>query len=138
MAVGLESSVMNDVTANALQVVEPVDVTRRMAAGDTFVVNIVTSWCPDCSVRQKQHIDGFAQNMKSHDVDVLQVNVQQLKGDFLSAEHEQLTDQFGGRGYPRTVLIRHGVAVDQDNVEVVAEDTLSELANKFVQIIAES
>jgi len=132
----LDSSFDNKVQlTSVLQIVEPADVNRRMVADDTFVVNLVTSWCPDCTERQKLHIDGFAQKMKSHGVDVLQVNVQQSKGDFISVEHEQITNQFGGKGYPRTVLIRHGVAVDQDNVEVITENTLSELASKFIQII---
>ncbi|MFT4994022.1 MAG: hypothetical protein ACI965_001044, partial [Paraglaciecola sp.] len=51
---GIEPS-PNDKTQSAslLQIVEPVEVNRRMATGDTFVVNVVTAWCPDCTVRQK-------------------------------------------------------------------------------------
>jgi thiol:disulfide interchange protein len=120
-----------------LQIVEPVEVNRRMAVGDTFVVNLVAAWCPDCTHRQELHIGSFAQKMKSHGIDVLQVNVQLLKGDFIGAEHEQMTTQFGGHGYPRTVLINHGIVVDQDNVEIITEDTLSQLARKFIQILAE-
>lgn len=125
-------------SASQLQIVDPVDVNRRMAAGDTFVVNVVAAWCPDCTERQSLHIGGFAQKMKSHGVDVLQVNVQLLKGDFISVEHEQMTTQFGGHGYPRTVLINHGNVVDQNNVEIITEDTLSALAGKFIQMLAKS
>tara|TARA_R110001583_G_scaffold41314_3_gene131542 strand:- start:538 stop:918 length:381 start_codon:yes stop_codon:yes gene_type:complete len=125
-----------NIETSLLQIVEPADINRRMADGDTFVVNLVAAWCPDCTVRQKPYIDGFAQKMKAHDIDVLQVNVQLLRGDFISDEHHQLTDQFGGHGYPRTVLIHNGTAVDKNNVEIIAEDTLSELARKFIQIIA--
>ena len=120
---------------NAFQLVEPAEVNRRMTAGDTFVVNIVAEWCPDCTQNQKLHIDGFAQKMKSHKIDVLQVNVQFLKGDFISDEHKQLTIRFGGDGYPRTVLIDHGDVVDQNNIEIMTEETLSALAKKFIQII---
>jgi thiol:disulfide interchange protein len=136
---GIEPS-PNDKTQSAsfLQIVEPIEVNRRMASGDTFVVNVVTAWCPDCTERQKLHIGGFAQKMKSHGIDVLQVNVQLLRGYFIGAEHEQITTQFGGHGYPRTVLINHGNVTDQNNVEIITEDTLSELARKFIQIIAES
>lgn len=136
---GIEPS-PNDKTQSAslLQNVEPVEVNRRMATGDTFVVNVVTAWCPDCTERQKLHISSFAQKMKSHGIDVLQINVQLLRGDFISAEHEQITTQFGGHGYPRTVLINHGNVADKNNVEIITEDTLSELARKFIQIIAES
>jgi folate-dependent phosphoribosylglycinamide formyltransferase PurN len=35
------------------------------------------------------------------------------------------------------VLINRGNVVDQDNVEIITEDTLSELASKFIQIIAQ-
>jgi hypothetical protein len=34
------------------------------------------------------------------------------------------------------VLINYGNVADQNNVEVITEDTLSELARKFIQIIA--
>jgi len=122
---------------NRTQTVEPTEVNRRMAAGDTFVVNVVAAWCPDCTVRQKQHIERFAQEMKLHDIDVLQVNVQLQRGEFISAEHEAMTTQFGGHGYPRTVLIRHGNIADQDNVEVVTEEGLSVLAKKFIKISTE-
>ncbi|MFT6806290.1 MAG: thiol:disulfide interchange protein [Glaciecola sp.] len=125
-------------SASLLQIVEPVEVNRRMASGDTFVVNVVTAWCPDCTERQKRHIGSFAQEMKSLGIDVLQVNVQLLRGHFIGAEHEKMTTQFGGHGYPRTVLIHHGNVADQNNVEIITEDTLSELARKFIQIISES
>ena len=123
---------------NLIQIVEPNEVNRRMAADETFVVNVVAAWCPDCTVRQKQHIVRFVQEMKLHDVDVLQVNVQLQRGEFITAEHEAMTNQFGGHGYPRTILIKHGKTVDQDNVEVVTEDGLSVLARKFIQIISRS
>ncbi|MFB1034193.1 MAG: hypothetical protein QMC38_02475 [Sinobacterium sp.] len=135
---GIEPN-LNDKTQSAsfLQIVEPVEVKRRMASSDTFVVNLVAAWCPDCTERQELHIDNFAQKMNTHGIDVLQVNVQLLRGNFIGAEHEQITTQFGGHGYPRTVLINRGNVVDQDNVEIITEDTLSELASKFIQIIAQ-
>jgi len=120
-----------------LQIVEPAEINRRMALGDTFAVNVVAAWCPDCTERQKLHIESFAQKMKSHGVDVLQVNVQLLKGNFIGPEHEQITTQFGGHGYPRTVLIKHGNVADQNNVEIITEDTLLELARKFLEITTE-
>jgi len=124
-------------SASPLKNVEPDEINRRMAKGDTFVVNVVAAWCPDCTERQKLHIGGFAQKMKCHGIDVLQVNVQLLKGRFIGAAHEQITNQFGGHGYPRTVLIKHGDVADQNNIEIITEDTLSELASKFIQIITE-
>jgi thiol:disulfide interchange protein len=136
---GIEPST-NDNTqvAKLLQIVEPAEVNHRMASGDTFVVNVVAAWCPDCTQRQELYIDSFAQKMQSYGIDVLQVNVQLLRGNFISAEHEQITTQFGGHGYPRTVLIHHGNVADQNNVEVITEATLSALARKFIQITAGS
>jgi thiol-disulfide isomerase/thioredoxin len=128
----------NDPSLTPLQLVAPAEVSRRIAAGDTFVVNIVTAWCPDCSERQAVHIDGFVQKMQLNGIEVLQVNVQSIKGEFISAEHELLTAQFGGHGYPRTVLIHNGKVADQNNVEIITEDTLSALATKFMAIIAQS
>ena len=102
--------------ASTTQIVEPAEVHRRMAAGESFVVNLVTAWCPDCTVRQVQYIDGFTQTMASKAIEVLQVNVQMLRGEFISPEHEQITHLFGGPGYPRTVLIKCGEVVDNNNV----------------------
>ena len=106
----IESTANNN---NLIQIVEPSEVTRRMSAGDSFVVNIVAAWCPDCTVRQKQHIENFAQEIKPHGLDVLQVNVQEQRGEFISLEHENMSNQFGGHGYPRTVLIKQRTVADQ-------------------------
>ena len=125
-------------SASLLQIVEPSEVNRRMSSGNTFVVNVVATWCPDCTQRQKLYTDSFAKKMGAHKIEVLQVDVQLTKGVFISPEHEQMTALFGGHGYPRTVLINHGNVASQDNVEIIAEDTLSELASKFIQIISES
>ncbi|MGX9419047.1 hypothetical protein ACWU4D_17040 [Vibrio sp. WJH972] len=128
----------SDQFSSGLQIVEPDDINRRIASGDTFVVNVVTAWCPDCTERQALHIGRFTQEMHSHGIDVLQVTVQLSKGNFISVAHEKLTELFGGHGYPRTVLINHGKIADQDNVEVITETTLLELAKKFVQITVQS
>lgn len=123
---------------SAIQLVEPNEVSKRISAGDTFIVNVVATWCPDCTERQKLYIDDFAQKMKLQAIDVLQVIVQRVKGEFIDDEHAQLTAKFGGHGYPRTVLICQGNIVDSNNVEIITEDTLSALAEKFTQIINES
>jgi len=134
----IKPSVNNKVpSATSLQMVEPVEVNRRMTTGDTFVVNVVAAWCTDCTERQAPHVDGFTQVMNSHEIDVLQINVQLLKGDFISPDHEQITTLFGGHGYPRTVLIKYGDVVDKNNIEIITEDALSELASKFIKIVAE-
>jgi thiol:disulfide interchange protein len=124
-----------NIESSTFQVVEPVEINRRMSNGETFVVNLVAAWCPDCTVRQKRYFDSFVQKMKAHEIEVLQVNVQLVRGDFVSDEHQQLTTQFGGHGYPRTVLIKHGEIVDNNNVEVITEEALSALAERFIQAI---
>lgn len=134
----METPNRNTPSPTPLQRVEPAEVRRRINAGDTFVVNIVTTWCPDCSERQALYIDEFARTMQANGIEVLQVNVQRTRGEFISTEHEQITTQFGGHGYPRTVLIHQGNLADHNNVEVIAEATLSALAKKFITLIAQS
>lgn len=58
--------------------------------------------------------------------------VQREKLLFLSAEHELLTNDFGGHGYPRTVLIREGTLAGS-RVEVVDSLALAILADEFIQ-----
>jgi hypothetical protein len=136
---GIERKVKDKIEpARTLQFVEPAEINRRMTAGDTFVVNVVTAWCPDCTKRQALHIDGFADTMQTHGVDVLQINVQQQRGEFIGPEYERVTTLFGGHVYPRTVLINHGKVADHDNVEVMTEDALLQLAQQFGQIITQS
>ncbi|REG82125.1 TlpA family protein disulfide reductase [Marinomonas pollencensis] len=127
MEVGLMESASYQVNT-----VDPADVYQRMALGETFVVNVVTAWCPDCTERQKPHLAAFVKEMASHEVAVLQVRVQLEKGCFISPEDEKLTLQFGGPGYPRTVLVKAGRVVDQDNVEVITPEGLATLAAKFI------
>jgi len=121
-----------------LQIVTPTEVKQRMAKGDSFVVNIVTTWCPDCTERQQPHMPYFVTALTAHHIDVLQVTVQHSKGNFISAEHAQLTQQLGGPGYPRTVLIKQGEIVDQDNVEVLTHSALLELSQHFIKISAQA
>ncbi|MCE0492734.1 TlpA family protein disulfide reductase [Vibrio salinus] len=118
-----------------LQIVEPTDVNDRIERKETFVVNVVTAWCPDCTERQSQHIDAFVQHLNEQHIDVFQVNVQMTKGVFISEAHETLTNRFGGHGYPRTVLIKEGVIADKDNVEVITETGLSDLSSKFIKLV---
>ena len=128
------SSNNKNLSNEIIKIVEPTEVSQRMTLGDTFIINVVTVWCPDCTVRQKQHIRSFAYKLHQHGIDVLQVNVQLVKGEFISAEHEQLTNKFGGHGYPRTVFIKQGNVLDQNNVEIITQESLSALATKFIQM----
>jgi hypothetical protein len=43
-----------------VQSLQPEEVKQKIAAGDTFVLNVVTDWCPDCSMRQHPNLPAFA------------------------------------------------------------------------------
>lgn len=110
----------------------PQQIQQLIEENNTFIVNIVASWCPDCT-KQANNLDKFVDSFS--DIDVYQVNVQDQRNDYLSIEHQVLTEQFGGHGYPRTVLIKDGKVIDADNVEVISKPQLSQLAVKFQQQI---
>jgi thiol-disulfide isomerase/thioredoxin len=113
---------------------EPEEVRRKMAVGDTFVLNVVTDWCPDCTNRQHPHLPGFAEKMAQAGVAVFQLTVQEQRLVFLSNTHEQMVEQFGGHGYPRTILIKKGKD-EESAVEVMTEQGLLKLADHFMQIL---
>jgi len=97
---------------------------------ETCILNLVASWCPDCT-EQSNNFNVFASRFIAQGISVYELNVQDEKNIFLSPLHQQLTQQFGGHGFPRTILIREGESIDADNVEVISKAQLSELADKF-------
>ena len=110
----------------------PAEVQERMKQQETFVLNVVAAWCPDCTERQEPNFPGFVQKMEEAGIPVYQCCVQMEKMVFISAEHESLTNDFGGHGYPRTVLIANGDMADS-RVEVMDALALSMLADEFIQ-----
>lgn len=112
--------------------VSPGEIRRRMAQGETFVLNIIASWCPDCTERQAPRLPHFIERLKKAGIPFHQITVQHEKMRFISAEHEKITEEFGGQGYPRTVLIVDGAARSRDNVEIVTRDALERLAEDFI------
>jgi hypothetical protein len=66
-------------------------------------------------------------------IEVLELNVQDQQRVYLSLAHQEVTEAFGGHGFPRTVLIRDGQVVDGDNVEVVTAEGLEKLAIVFIE-----
>ncbi|WP_354625363.1 periplasmic thioredoxin of cytochrome c-type biogenesis [Psychromonas sp. MME2] len=106
--------------------------TALLDSKDTFIINIVASWCSDC-VDQSKNIADFAAYCCENKIPVYQLNVQDIKNEYLSATHEAVTMCLGGRGYPRTALIKAGIIVDADNVEVISSDALAQLAEKFIK-----
>lgn len=99
----------------------------------TFVLNIVAGWCPDCTERQAVHLTGFVEDCAKSNLDVLQLLVQEERLVFLSPEHEKFVVSLGGHGYPRTVLFKEGAAVDADNVEFITAELLNELSDRFAR-----
>ncbi len=88
-----------------VQLLQPEEVRQKMAAGDTFVLNVVTDWCPDCSMRQHPNLPGFVSRLAGAGLQVFQLIVQHQRLVFLSDDHEEMVENFGGHGYPRTILI---------------------------------
>ena len=100
----------------------------------TFVLNIIASWCPDCTDRQAPLLPEFTRQLQSAELPLYQLLVQQERKVFLSEAHQQVVDNLGGHGYPRTVLFKDGKALDSDNVEVIEAETLSQLAERFMRL----
>jgi len=113
-----------------VQELSPAEVRERMNRKESFVLNVVAAWCPDCTVRQQPNFAGFVQKMDKAGISVYQCCVQTERLVFISAEHESLTADFGGHGYPRTVLITDGRMADS-RVEVMDALALSMLAGEF-------
>ena len=74
----------------------------------------------------------FIERLKKAGIPFHQITVQHEKMRFISTEHEKITEEFGGQGYPRTVLIVDGKTRSRDNVEIVTRDGLERLAEDFI------
>ena len=110
------------------------DVEDKLANGDTFVLNIIAEWCPDCTRRQRPLIADFAIQLHEVGLDLVQVVVQaEVPRFFISDEAKALTKKFGGHGFPRTALVKEGKIVDANNVEVISEAGLIKLVSKFAK-----
>jgi thiol-disulfide isomerase/thioredoxin len=110
--------------------IDPAKANQLLNSNASFILNIVTSWCGDCTA-QAENFPLFADQFAVKGIAVYQINVQDVKDQYISAEHEVLTVKFGGRGYPRTALVLNNKIVDANNVEMVSREQLSILANKF-------
>jgi hypothetical protein len=114
-----------------IQELSPAEVRQRMKQNESFVLNVVAAWCPDCTERQQPNVPGFVQKMEEAGIPVYQCCVQTEKLVFISEEHELLTSDFGGHGYPRTVLVTNGRLADS-RVEVMDALALAMLAGEYV------
>jgi len=121
-----------------LKEITPEEIVNKQGQRESFVVNIVTSWCPDCTVRQAQFIEDFAGKLQNLGLAVFQCTVQHERGVFIGGEHENLTASCGGHGYPRTVLFINGEIADWENVEIVTAEGLGDLAERFLSKVGSS
>ena len=111
-------------------------VEARLAAGDTFVLNQVAEWCPDCTERQRPALPAFEAALARGGLPLVTLCVQQTRGVYLSDAHAQLSERIGGAGYPRTLLVRHGQPASLDSglnrVEVMSEPDLVAYAEALI------
>jgi thiol-disulfide isomerase/thioredoxin len=112
----------------------PEEIQTRIKNGETFVLNLVSSWCPDCTERQQPNFPSFIKTIEKAGIVVYQCVVQEKRLVFLTDAHEALTDALGGHGYPRTTLILKGEAV-LSRVEVMDALALGMLADEFVGLL---
>lgn len=112
----------------------PEELQARINNGETFVLNLVSSWCPDCTERQQPNFPPFIEKIEKAGIVVYQCMVQEERLVFLSKSHEVLTNELGGHGYPRTTLILKGEVV-LSKVEVMDPLALAMLADEFVGLL---
>lgn len=112
----------------------PEELQARIENKETFVLNLVSSWCPDCTERQQPNFPPFVEKIEKAEMVVYQCVVQEERLVFLSDAHEALTDALGGHGYPRTTLILNGEAV-LSRVEVMDALALAMLADDFAGLL---
>lgn len=112
-----------------ITVIKPSTFQEKVEQEHSFVLNILASWCSDCT-QQQENINSLVRTLDT-ELPVCQLVAQQTKGIFIDQQHQDLVDELGGHGYPRTVLVIAGKVLSTDNVEVISEQDLVNLANKF-------
>lgn len=104
---------------------------KKIQLKQTFVLNIVASWCSDCTAQQ-ENIPYFKNKLIEKNIDVFELIAQHHKDDFVDHSTMLLVEKMGGHGYPRTILFVNGEAVSCDNIEVINRAQLCELATQFL------
>ncbi len=103
---------------------------QKILNKDSFILNVVATWCSDCT-EQAHNLESFVAAVSEFDLSVFELTAQEAKGEYKSAEIADLIAQLGGHGFPRTVLIKKGNIISADNVEMISEQELLQLAKKF-------
>lgn len=89
----------------------------------SFVLNIVTEWCPDCTIKQVRNIHLLIESAAELKLPFHQIIVQTQRDMYLSIKHQHLTLLFGGHGYPRTIHIDKG-EIKSNKTEVTGKNDL--------------
>eukprot|EP01013_Petalomonas_cantuscygni_P016267 TRINITY_DN33244_c0_g1_i1.p1 TRINITY_DN33244_c0_g1~~TRINITY_DN33244_c0_g1_i1.p1 ORF type:complete len:128 (+),score=13.26 TRINITY_DN33244_c0_g1_i1:19-402(+) len=112
------------------------EVEARFTAGETFVLNQIAEWCPDCTDRQRPALPAFETALIRGGLPLFTVCVQRDRGIYLSEAHSRLGERLGGAGYPRTLLVKRGQPAapgsDLNRVEVMTEDALLAYAEVLI------
>jgi len=114
---------------NPIKIIKPDTFYEKIEQQDSFVLNIVASWCSDCT-DQQNNISSLVDTLDVK-LPVLQLTAQNEKGVYIDQQHQDLVDEMGGHGYPRTILVIAGKVLSTNNVEVIKQQDLINLANKF-------
>lgn len=121
----MKNKIINEIT--------PDELTDKIKSGETFVVNVFAEWCPDCTERQTMYFPEFVRKLEAKEIQTYRLTVQKERLVFISDKHKKLTENFGGHGYPRTVLIIDGVIQSDSRVEVISREELLSLAEEFIK-----
>ncbi|MDN2662069.1 periplasmic thioredoxin of cytochrome c-type biogenesis [Psychromonas sp. 14N.309.X.WAT.B.A12] len=119
---------------NPITVIKPNMFYEKIEQQHSFVLNVVASWCSDCT-QQQENINRLVDTLDAK-LAVFQLVAQKTKGAFIDQQHQDLVDELGGHGYPRTVLVIAGKVLSTDNVEVIKQQDLINLANKFNALLS--
>ena len=124
------SDLVNEIPINELE--------TKIAAKQTFVINIVADWCPDCTQRQRPHLPAFIVQLEAAGLPFYQIKVQKEKRIFISEKHRVMTENFGGHGYPRTALLIDGEIQEDSKLEKTTAEELEIVAVEFLEKIQQS
>ena len=105
---------------------------QKISNKESFILNVVATWCSDCT-DQRLNLESFVASVAEYDLSVFELTAQETKGEYISPEIAGVIEQFGGHGFPRTILISKGNIISADNVEIISEQALLQLAKKFKQ-----
>ena len=89
----------------------------------SFILNIVTGWCPDCTIKQVKNIHLLTESADNLKLPLYQISVQNHRDIYLSLKHKHITLLFGGHGYPRTIYINKG-DIKLNKIEVTSKNNM--------------